>query len=65
MKGGFILKTAVEDERFENSKRYTVCVGANLFALNALFVRMNSHLQTRQLRLLGSFSMPQVLFLPH
>ena len=35
---------------FENSKRYMACVGANLFALNALFVRMNSHLHTRQLR---------------
>jgi len=49
----FIQKAAVEDGRFENSKRYAVCVGANLSALNVLVVRMNSHLHIRQQRFLG------------
>jgi len=48
-----ILKTAVDGERFENSRRYAVRVGANLFALNALFVGMNSHLQNYPPRNLG------------
>jgi len=39
------IQKAVEDERVENSKRYVVCIGANLFAFLALFVRMNLGLQ--------------------
>ena len=48
-----ILKTAVNEEHSNISTDYAVLVGANLFARNLLFVRMNSHLQARQLRFLG------------
>jgi len=45
-----ILKTVVGEEHSDISMTYTALVGANSFALNLLFVRINSHLQTRQLR---------------
>jgi len=46
-------KNAVEDEYSEYPIRYADSVGANLFAYNSLSVRINSHLQTPQLRFLG------------
>ena len=45
-----ILKNAVGDEHPVYSMHCVVSVGANLFAHNLLFVRMNSHLHPPQLR---------------
>jgi hypothetical protein len=50
---GLNLKTAVSEEHSGISTDYAASVGANLFAHNLLFVRINSHLQTRQQRFLG------------
>ena len=38
------------EERYDIAMDYAALVGANSFAHNLLLVRMNSHLQTRQLR---------------
>jgi hypothetical protein len=44
--------SSVDEEDTVASIGYAAFVGANLFAHNPLGVRMNSHLQTPQLRLL-------------
>lgn len=50
---GLNLKNAVDDENFVNSIHCAASVGANLFAHNTLFGRMNSPLRAFQLRFLG------------
>jgi len=45
------LKTAVGEKHFDIPKNYVALVGANSFAHNLSFVRMNSHLQTQTLQL--------------
>ena len=47
------LYSSVGEEYFGISTDYAAFVGANLFAHNSLNVRINSHLQTPQLRNLG------------
>ena len=49
------LKTAVGEKYYCISTDYAVLVGANSFAHNLLSMRMNSHLQTHQLRFLVSY----------
>ena len=48
-----ILETSVSKESSDVSIAYAAFVGANLFAHNRLFVRINSHLHPAQLRFLG------------
>src|SRR3989338_4842833 len=47
------LYSSVDEEHPATSTDYAASVGANSFAHNSLNVRMNSHLQTHQLRNLG------------
>jgi hypothetical protein len=47
------LNSAVGEEYSGSSAGYGAFVGADLSAHNLLLVRMNSHLQNRQLRNLG------------
>jgi len=48
-----ILYSSVGEEHFGISTDYAAFAGANLFAHDSLNVRINSHLQTPQLRNLG------------
>jgi hypothetical protein len=55
-KSSLSLKIAVGEKYSGISTDYAALVGANSFAHNSLSVRMNSHLPTHQLRVLGSFA---------
>src|SRR3989338_759767 len=48
-------KTAVDNKRHVHSWRCAAFVGANSFAHNLLFVRMNSHPHTTHLRFLVTY----------
>ena len=54
------LNNAVGAECHMHTRYCIALVGANSFAHNLLFVRMNSHLHTTQLRFLGSWRLAQV-----